>query len=97
MNDFLRGLGQSITQAANDVTDKTEEFFEVTKIRGQISGEEKIIRQAYAKLGEILYKEYTEGTVVSETIADICKDVDAHKERIEALEKDLAYLRGKKE
>lgn len=92
MNDFLRGLGQSITQAANDVTDKTEEFFEVTKIRGQISSEEKIIRQAYAKIGEILYKEYSEGTVVSEEIANICKDVDGHKDRIETLEKDLLSL-----
>lgn len=96
MNDFLRGLGQTITKTANNVTDKTEEFFEITKLRGQISGEEKIITQAYARLGEMLYKEYEAGTVVSEEIAEICKDIDRHKEKIEVLEKDLGYLRGKK-
>lgn len=97
MNDFLRGLGQTITKTASDVSDKTEEFFEVTKLKGQISGEEKVINQAYARIGEILYREYSEGTVVSEEIAEICSDIDRHKERIEALEKDLGYLRGKKE
>ena len=96
MNDFLRGLGQTITKTANDVTDKTEEFFEITKLRGQISGEEKVIHQAYARLGELLYKEYEAGTAVSEDVAEICKDIDRHKERVSALEKDLSYLRGKK-
>lgn len=96
MNDFLRGLGQTITKTASDVTDKTEEFFEVTKLKGQIASEEKVINQAYASLGGMLYKEYENGTVVSEEIAEICKDIDRHKERIEVLEKDLGYLKGKK-
>ncbi len=97
MNDFLRDLGKTITKAAEDVSDKTGEFFEVTKMKGQIASEEKIISQAYAAIGAILYKEYENGTAVSEEIAEICKDIDRHKKRISALEKDLKYMKGGKE
>ena len=97
MSDFFRDLGKTITKAAGDVSDKTGDFFEVTKLKGQISSEEKIISQAYAAIGEILYEEYEAGTVVSEEIAEICKDIDRHKKRIKVLEKDLGYVKGGKE
>lgn len=97
MNDFIRGLGETISAAASGVTDKTSEFFEITKIRGQIAAEEKAIDKIFASIGEILYEEYTKGTVVSETIAELCNGIDEHKEKISALDQELGQIRGGKE
>lgn len=97
MNNFIRGLGKTISAATNDVTDKTSEFFEITKIRGQIAAEEKEINKIFASIGEILYEEYSKGTAVSEAIAELCSGIDAHKEQIAALDQELGQLRGGKE
>lgn len=92
--DFFNDLGKTITKAANGAVDKTTEFFEATKIKAQISGEGKSIEKNYRDIGEIIYKLYMEGTPVTDEVAKVCSDVQAHEERIKSLRRDLANLKG---
>lgn len=92
--DFFNDLGKTITKAANDAVDKTTEFFEATKMKAQIAGEGKSIEKNYRDIGEIIYKLYMEGTPVTDEVAKICDDVQAHEDHIKSLRKDLASLKG---
>lgn len=94
--DFFNDLGKKISKAANDAVDKGTEFFEVTKIRAQISGEGKSIEKAYRDIGEIIYKLQQDGTPVTEDVAKLCDDIYAHEKRIRAMRREMANIKGMK-
>lgn len=94
--DFFVDLGRTISKAANEVVDKTGEFFESTKIKAQISTEEKSVEKAYRDIGEIIYKQHMEGQPVSEEVAKICDDILSHEDRIRSFRTELANLKGMK-
>lgn len=94
--DFFGDLGRSISKAANEVVDKTGEFFESTKIRAQISGEEKVMEKAYRDIGEMIYRQHMEGQPVSEEVEKLCEDILSHEDKIKSFKSELASLKGQK-
>lgn len=94
--DFFNDLGKKITKAANEAVDKGTEFFEVTKIRAQIAGEERAIEKTYRDIGEMIYKLQQEETPVTEEVAKLCDDIQNHEARIKSMRNDMANFKGMK-
>lgn len=94
--DFFENIGKTITKATDTAVSKTEDFFTVTKIKGRIAEENRMIEQICRKIGHQVYDEYLKGTVYSESIADMCKDIERHEEEKKVQQKDLDLFRSKK-
>lgn len=54
---FLRNLGNKIGEVAGDAADKAKDLAETTKLKNEISGEQKKIQQALMDLGKLYYED----------------------------------------
>ncbi|GAB1476722.1 hypothetical protein MASR2M70_15580 [Bacillota bacterium] len=52
---FFKDLGNKIGEVAGDAAEKAKDMAEVTKIKMDISAEEKKIQQAFIELGKLYY------------------------------------------
>ena len=95
--EFFDNLGKTITKVAGDAVSKTEDFFAVTKIKGKIAEEKRMIEKLCCKIGHEVYKEYKAGTAFSEILADLCDGIEKHEEEILVQQKNLELFREKKE
>ena len=83
---FLKNLGNKIGEVAGDAADKAKDMAEVTKIKLDISNEEKKIQQAFIELGKLYYEE----------IKDLADGPGAeHSALIKASEQTIADLEAK--
>lgn len=94
--DFFENIGKTITNAADTAVNKTEDFFTVTKIKGKIAEENRMIDQICRNIGHEVFKEYLSGTAYSEAIAEMCKDIERHEGVIKEQERDLNLFQSKK-
>ena len=95
--DFFDNLGKTISKVAGDAVNKTEDFFAVTKIKGKIAEEKRMIEKLCCKIGHEVYKEYQSGTVFSDVLADLCVSIEKHEEEIIAQQNNLDLFNEKKE
>ncbi|MDD3338031.1 MAG: hypothetical protein PHS82_04155 [Lachnospiraceae bacterium] len=94
--DFFGDLGKTITKAAGEVVDKTGDFFESTKLKAQIAGEEKCIDKGYRNIGEVVFRQQAEGAQVSEEVQVLIEEIRKHMEQIAAFREELAQLKGQR-
>lgn len=95
-SDFFENVGKTINKTTSTVVSKTEEFFTVTKIKGKIAEENRMIDQICRNIGHEVLKEYLNGTVFSEEIVNMCKDIERHEEVKKEQERDLNLFQNKK-
>ena len=50
---FLKNLGNKIGEVAVDAAEKAKELAEITRLKNEISGEQKKIQQAFIDLGKL--------------------------------------------
>ena len=77
-NDFFDSFGETISRTARELSEKAENFYEVQKLRNQISAEERVVSKAMERLGGIIYKRYEGGESVDDEIAGICGEISRH-------------------
>lgn len=95
-NDFFDGLGETISRTARELSEKAENFYEVQKLRNQISGEERVVSKAMETLGRLIYKRYESGEAVDDEIAGICGEISKHMNKINELKGSAAGKAGQK-
>ena len=95
MADFFENLGKSLTRATNTAVDKTEDFFTITKIKGKMAEEDRMINQICCNIGKAIYKDYQEGKEFSENILLLCKEIERHEEIKKAQKRDLDLFQNK--
>lgn len=94
--EFFDELGETITRTAKGIGEKAEQFYEAQKLRNKISGEDRIIDKIMADLGNILYKRYSDGDILSDEERELCEQIDQHKALILHYKDILAGMKGKK-
>lgn len=94
--EIFENIGKTITKAADTAVSKTEDFFTVTKIKGKIAEEDRMIRQICEKIGRQVYEEYINGTVYTDAVADLCKDIERHESAKKEQQRDLDLFRSQK-
>ena len=93
--EFFDNLGKTISKVAGEAVNKTEDFFAVTKIKGKIAEEKRMIEKICSKIGHEVYKEYKAGSVFSEALADLCAGIEKHEDEIFAQQKNLELFKEK--
>lgn len=95
-NDFFDSFGETISRTARELSEKAENFYEVQKIRNQISSEEHVVSKSMERLGSIIYKRYESGEAVDDEIAGICGEISRHMNKIHELKGSAAGKAGQK-
>ena len=95
-NDFFDSFGETISRTARELSEKAENFYEVQKLRNQISAEERVVSKAMERLGGIIYKRYEGGESVDDEIAGICGEISRHVSKIHELKGSAAGKAGQK-
>ena len=92
--DFLENLGKTITKTAEKVGKKAEEVVGVQKLRAQLAGTEREIDKNCQDLGEIVYRHFIDGEVMSEEIAIVCDEITRLRGQAADLREQIAQQRG---
>ena len=97
LNDVLRTVGSKTNDIAKNVTEKTGEAIELTKLNGKINAEKAKIAKQYAALGEYCYEQYSAGAVMPGASHEFCSVIDESNEIIAEALADIERLKSKPE
>ena len=92
--DFFESLGKTISKTAEKVGKKAEEVVGVQKLRAQLAGTEREIEKNCQDLGEIVYKRFVDGEVMSEEVAIVCDEITRLRGQAADLREEIASQRG---
>lgn len=93
-DDFIRGLGSDIKNAAEHVGKKAEETFEISKRRAEKVRIKGHINSLYQRLGELTYGGMKNGEDVSEEAKAITDKLDEAFARIEELFEEITAIKN---
>lgn len=93
-DDFIRGIGSDIKSAAEQVSKKAEETFEISKRRAEKMKLKGRVQNLYQRLGELTYGGMKNGEDVSEETAEIVAKLDETFERIEILFEEINAIKN---
>lgn len=93
-DDFIRGIGSDIKNAAEQVGKKAEETFEISKRKAEKMKIKGHIQALYQQLGELTYGGFKNGEDVSEETNEIIMKLDAAFVRIEELFEEIKEIKN---
>ena len=93
-DDFIRGIGSDIKNAAEQVSKKAEETFEISKRKAEKMKIKGHIQALYQQLGELTYGGIKNGEDVSEETNEIINKLDEAFVRIEELFEEINEIRN---
>ena len=93
-DDFIRGIGSDIKNAAEQVGKKAEETFEISKRRAEKMRVKGHIQSLYQKLGELTYGGMKNGEDVSEETDALIAQLDEAFARVEELFEEINAIRN---
>lgn len=73
----------------NSVKTGTKDTVEIGKLKAKIAKEKSDIREAYDKIGEMVYKRYKELGIADEEILGYIGEIDSARDRISGYNKDI--------
>ena len=93
-DDFIRGIGSDIKNAAEQVSKKSEETFEISKRKAEKMKIKGHIQALYQQLGELTYGGIKNGEDVSEETAELIAKLDEAFFRIEELFEEITAIKN---
>jgi len=93
-DDFIRGIGSDIKNAAEQVGKKAEETFEISKRKAEKMKIKGHIQALYQQLGELTYGGFKNGEDVSEETNEIIIKLDAAFVRIEEVFEEIKEIKN---
>ena len=93
-DDFIRGVGSDIKNAAEQIGKKAEETFEISKRKAERISIKGHIQKLYQQLGELTYGGIKNGEDVSEETGAIIAQLDEAFVRIEELFEEINAIRN---
>ena len=101
MNGWLEKIRDGAIKAKDEAgkltktaVHKTSSAVNKAKINYNISETEGKIKEKFASLGEILYREYKNGVEFPENINSLCRQVDQMQAEIEEKKQELAKIKN---
>ena len=91
--DFLNKLSDTITEAGAAASEKAKEVSEVTKLKLKIRKSEAVAQEAYAKIGQSVYKSIKAEKEL-EDFAEEMKKIDDAKADIKLCNENLRSITG---
>lgn len=93
-DDFIRGIGSDIKNAAEKVGKKAEETFEISKRQAERMKLKGHIQSLYQQLGELTYGGMKNEEDVSEETNELISKLDAAFARIEELYEEIKEIKN---
>lgn len=81
---FFNDLGKRLGEVAGETAVKAKDFADTTKLKTEISSQQKRLQSAYAEIGKIYYEQ--ERDVEGSAVADLCAKVEEAQAAIAELE-----------
>lgn len=95
--EIFESIKNTISSTAKTAAKKSNELVEITKLKMAISNLEADIARLMRDIGEIVYEGYKSGEAdASEELPEICKQIEAKYEDIEASKAKLRKLKNLK-
>lgn len=96
VNEVTKNVTKELKSATKNLGDAANDTIETTRLNAKIGPEKKALEAEMKKIGEYYYQKYQEGAEPEEAIAEFCKAADAHKAKIEELERQIAEVEAAK-
>ena len=93
-DDFIRGIGSDIKNAAEQVGKKAEETFEISKRRAERMTVKGNIQKNYQKLGELVYGSLKSEEDIKEEMDAIVAQLDEDFARISEIYEEINAIRN---
>ena len=93
-DDFIRGIGSDIKNAAEKVGKKAEETFEISKRQAEKMRIKGHVQSLYQQLGELTYGGMKNGEDVSEETSELIAKLDEAFFRIEELFEEITAIKN---
>lgn len=84
-------FGKKISQTSQNLINKANDLADQTKLNSQINEQNKLIQNLYASLGQSYYSYHKDAP--AQEVAQICGEITAAMERIEALQQQVNAVR----
>lgn len=91
----LQGKAKELGDMAKEVTRKSGEILEVTKIRFELSRLEKEMENNLSGLGAVVYQKFKGAPEMDEEIDRLCQSTARLEEEMKALEKQIEKMQPK--
>ena len=90
--EVLSNIGKKITNAGQSAITKTKNMADISKLNGQVSGEENKIRGLYAQIGKLYFELYPD--TPDERLAPLCASIRESLLVIESCNEQITEIKG---
>lgn len=94
MGDFFEDFGTKLTNAAKDLSKKTEDEIEVQKLKADIRSMDRANCRDYADMGKFIYHKFAEGEEIDTELLIFCEEIE---KRLNVIKKDQSVIERIKE
>lgn len=91
--DFFDELGETIARTAKGFGERAGQVYEIQKLRGSLSTEERMVNKIKADMGNIIYRRYCHGEELDQDLIRLCQEIDQHMERVTECKDSIAALK----
>ena len=91
--EWFEKVKGTVKKTADIAYEKSSQAVEITKINFKISEVESEIKKIYTELGMKTYKEYKNGSEISEELKTICNEIDKKIADVEIYKKQLEEIK----
>jgi predicted nucleic acid-binding Zn-ribbon protein len=88
-------IKDSISNGFGVISNKSESFIEISKLKFRIRSEENSMEDLYKDIGKELYKLFKNNKHIDDSLLDYCTTLKKIETRIKALEKELHKIDNK--
>jgi len=89
-------IKDSISNGLEVISNKSEDFIEISKLKFKIHSEENSMEELYKDMGKELYAIFKANNHIDESLLDYCNTLKKIEDRIKNLEKKLNKIDNKK-
>ena len=92
----LYKIKDSISNGLEVISNKSEDFIEISKLKYKIHSEENSMEDLYKDMGKELYTIFKTNNHIDDSLLDYCNALKKIENRIKNLEKELYKIDNKK-
>ena len=92
----LNKIKDSISNGLEVISNKSEDFIEISKLKYKIHSEENSMEDLYKDMGKELYTIFKTNKHIDDSLLDYCNALKKIETRIKNLEKELHKIDNKK-
>ena len=92
----LDKIKDSISSGLEVISNKSEDLFEISKLKYKIHSEENSMEALYKDIGKELYSIFKTSNYIDDSLLDYCNALKKIETRIKKLEKELHKIDSKK-